>query len=494
MIEVVLSFFKSFRVQDAFDILIITLLVYATLIWFKHTASRLVLVGISLLGGVYILARIFNLYLTTLVLQGFFTILIFALVVIFQEDIRRFFERLATLRKMGKSHKKADGRREKTLEAISESVADFSSRKVGALIVLQGEDPLDRHIKGGYQLNGELTKPLLESIFDVHSHGHDGAVIIGGDKIKKFGSHLPLSASTEKFGEFGLRHTAALGLCELTDALCIVVSEERGTIMVAQEGQIRYLKNAAELRALMERHYEVKVDTQTKVLSGHWFKMNTTEKAVAIFLALGLWFVFGYQKESVQRDYVVPIEYRGVSQEWEIEESRATQTTITLMASSQAFSLFDPNSVKVSIDLSSMVEGRQAIILSADMVNIPSNITLVKFKPDRIHISAHKLHSREVRVFIDTTGQVPEGYDLRKISVEPEMLTVLAPFALTGNRIYITTEPIDLSEITASQSVTARLVYPNRIRFKNNQVPSVRVMVEVEKVKPEMNLKSGARH
>jgi len=494
MSDAIFSFLKGFRIQDFFDILIITSLVYATLIWFKNTASRLVLVGISLLGVVYILARIFNLYLTTLVLQGFFTILIFALVVIFQEDIRRFFERLATLRTMGKSRSKTDGKREKAIEAISESVADFSSRKVGALMVIQGEDPLDRHIRGGYQLNGELTKPLLESIFDIHSHGHDGAVIIGGHKIRKFGCHLPLSASTEKFGEFGLRHTAALGLCELSDALCIVVSEERGTIMAAQEGQIKYLKNAAELRALMEKHFEDKVDTQAKVLSKHWFRQNTLEKAIAILLALGLWFIFGYQKESVQRDYIVPIEYRRVSQEWEIEESRATQATITLLGSSQAFSLFDPNSVKISIDLSSMIEGRQAVILSADMVNIPSNITLVRFKPDRILITAHRLYPREVKVSIDTEGRLPDGYDIRKLSVEPETLVVLAPFALTGNRIHITTEPIDLTGITSSVSMTSRLVYPNRVRFRNNQVPLVKVVVDVEKIQPEGGGKAGSRH
>jgi YbbR domain-containing protein len=120
-------------------------------------------------------------------------------------------------------------------------------------------------------------------------------------------------------------------------------------------------------------------------------------------------------------------------------------------------------------------------MLSPDMVNIPSNITVVKFKPDRILIAAHRLYPRDVRVFIDTSGHLPVGYDIRKITVEPETLAVLAPFTLTGNRIYITTEPIDLSEISASQTMNMRLVYPNRIRFKNNQAPLVKVTIEVER-------------
>ena len=486
MSDVVFSFLEGFRPQDFFDIFIIFSLIYVILIWFKNTASRLVFVGISLLGGIYILARLFNLYLTTLILQSFFTILIIALVVIFQEDIRRFFERLAMLRSMGKNHKKGDLVDENTISAIAESAAEFSSKKIGALIVLQGHDPLERQITGGYQLDGLVTKPLLASIFDIHSIGHDGAVILSDKRLLKFGCHLPLSTCTDKLGEFGLRHTAALGLSERSDALCIVISEERGTITVALNGEIRSLKNAAELRSFVEKFYQAKMPQQAKILSGQWFRKNTLEKGLALVLALGLWFVFGYQKESVQRDYTIPIEYRKISQEWEIEESRETEATITLMGSSQAFRLFEPRTLKISIDLSTIIEGRQVIKLSADMVNIPSNLTLMKIKPEKIAIVAHRLYPREVRVSIDTLGHLPNGYALKKISIEPQSVWVLAPFSLTGNKIFISTEPIDISGVTTAQAMNARLVYPNKVRFRNNQVPTVRVNVEVERT-------SGAR-
>lgn len=125
-------------------------------------------------------------------------------------------------------------------------------------------------------------------------------------------------------------------------------------------------------------------------------------------LAIGLWFVFGYQKESIQRDYIVPIEYRKISPEWEIEESRVTDATITLMGSSQAFRLFDPNSLKISIDLSSLTEGRQVVNLTVDMVNVPSNLTLLKIKPDKITMTARHLYPREIKVSIDTVGRAPE--------------------------------------------------------------------------------------
>jgi len=233
MADAFFSFFESFRIQDFFDIIIISSLIYVNLIWFKHTTSRFVFVGMSLLGGIYIGARLFHLYLTTLVLQSFFTVLIIAVVVIFQEDIRRFFERLATLRSLGRNHRKDYSANSDTVSAIVESVAEFASKRTGALIVIRGNDPLDRQLTGGYRLDGIVTKPLLMSVFDPHSQGHDGAVIIANSRIEKFGCHLPLSTSTEKLGDFGLRHTAALGLSERSDALCIVISEERGTISVA---------------------------------------------------------------------------------------------------------------------------------------------------------------------------------------------------------------------------------------------------------------------
>src|SRR5512137_1546179 len=132
MNDMIFSFIDSFRIQDFFDIIIITSLIYVILIWFKNAASRLVFVGVSLLGGIYIIARLFNLYLTTLVLQGFFTTFIIALVVIFQEDTRRFFERLASWRTIGKSLKKTNVVHESTIEVVIESAADLASKRTGA--------------------------------------------------------------------------------------------------------------------------------------------------------------------------------------------------------------------------------------------------------------------------------------------------------------------------------------------------------------------------
>jgi uncharacterized protein (TIGR00159 family) len=483
MNDAIISFLGRFRIEDLFDILIITSLIYVILIWFKHTASRLVFMGISLMGGIYIIARLFHLYLTTLVLQSFFTVLIIALVVIFQEDIRRFFERIAMLRSIGRNHRKAYRRENSAVSEIVEAVAEFASKKTGALIVIQGNEPLDRQLTGGFSLDGVVTKPLLMSIFDVHSQGHDGAVVIANNRVEKFGVHLPLSTSTEKLGEFGLRHTAALGLSERCDALCIVISEERGTISVARNAEMFSLKNAAELRTVIEKFSQAMAPQKADVMSGQWFRKNTLEKGIALLLAVGLWVGFGYQKEFVQRDFIVPIEYRKIPPEWEIEESRVTDATITLTGSTQAFMLFSPSSLKISIDLSSITVGRQVINLSRDMVDLPSNLTLVKIKPERVTISAYQLYPREIKVSADTVGRLPEGYELRGVTVEPESIAVLAPSSLAGSRISLSTEPIDLTEVRASQSFTSKVIpSTSRVRFRDKEWPQVKVTVTVEEI------------
>ncbi|MDT8271866.1 MAG: diadenylate cyclase [Desulfomonilia bacterium] len=486
MTESIFQFIQSFRIQDFFDIIIISSLIYVVLIWFKKTASRFVFVGISLMGVVYILARIFNLYLTSMVLQGFFAILLIALVVIFQEDIRRFFERLATWRSRRMNTKRNNREfHPNTVAILTETVADFAARRTGALIVLSGRDPLERHLRGGHPLEGILSKPLLESIFDKHSLGHDGAVIIKNEQVLKFGCHLPLSLKSDKFEDHGLRHTAAMGLSERSDALCIVVSEERGTISVVRDGDIRRLKNAAELTSVIEKFYEEDSPADVSRFPSYWVQKNSLEKAVAILLALGLWFVFGFQKEFIQRDFLIPIEYRNISQEWEIEETRDKIATVTFSGPTQAFNLFDPSTVKISIDLSSINEGKQEILLTPSMMRFPSNLSVVRMQPDRITISAYRLFPVDVPVHVKTTGKLPEDFALRSVISVPEKIPVLAPGKMLNGKVVISTEPIDISSLTATQTLDVKITYPPEVRFRNRIVPLVRVTLQVERVSAE---------
>jgi uncharacterized protein (TIGR00159 family) len=483
MTESILNIFNNLRIQDIFDILIIWIMTSVVLIWFKERASRFVFIGIGLLGIVYLLARFFQLYLTTVVLQGFFAILLFVLVVIFQEDLRRFFEQLAL---WGRLRQKFFERQtvHQAAETIAQAVSSMVRKHIGALLVIKGKDPLGRHLNGGVPLKGALSQPLLESIFDPHSIGHDGAVIIEGNNVAQFGCHLPLSRNAGGYGPLGLRHTAALGLSERSDALCIVVSEERGTISVARGEQLRVLANAAALQTELEAFYAQQAPKRESRPIIRWLKVNPREKIIALLLSCVLWIVFGYQKESIRRDFVVPVEYLNVSSDWAIEKPKVTDVKIMLLGPLQAFGLLNPDTLKLSVDLSQIREGRNDITLSNEMVKRPSNLAVTGITPLQLTINASRLIEASLPIQVVTQGRLPEGQSVQSISVSPPEVSVLLPRKSSQNSIRIRTEPIDLEKLTASATLNAKLILPSHIQVAGGKPLVVKVTIKLKKTNP----------
>jgi uncharacterized protein (TIGR00159 family) len=480
MIENALTMFHNFRLQDILDIAIIAVMISALLIWFKDRASRFVFLGITLLGAVYLLARFFQLYLTTVVLQAFFAILLFVLVVIFQEDLRRFFEQLAMLGRFRKKVFTAATFNE-SAEIIAQTAADLARKRIGALIVIQGEDPLDRHLTGGTGLDGILSQPLLESIFDPHSTGHDGAVLIDGNRVMRFGCHLPLSANAAQHGNLGLRHTAGLGLSERSDALCIVVSEERGSISLARGERIDEIANASALRIELEAFFARRSPLPKSRPITHWLRENPREKVIAVVLACFLWIVFGYQRETIRRDFLVPIEYLNAPVEWVLEEPKVTEVRVMLMGPAQAFQLLHPDSLKLSVDLTQLRPGAQEISLTNAMVRAPSNIRVAGISPEKIKVVTSRLLPQTVPIEVLTENAPPQGYVIQKITVTPAEAKILIPRRLRGKKIRILTEPVDLALLDVQKVFTPGLRYPSEIQFTGGKVPVVRVIVKTQK-------------
>lgn len=280
---------KTLALADVLDMALVGLLVYALLVWFKKTKTAFVAMGLLMLGLLYTVARIMGMYMTVWLFQGFFAVLIIAIVVIFQEEIRHIFERIAVWSLRGGGREQPTP---KTVETIMTSVAEFSQEKIGALIVLHGRDPLDRHLEGGWDLNGELSEALLESIFDSHSLGHDGAVVIESGRMTRFGCHLPLSKEFSKITNLGTRHTAALGLSERADALCLVVSEEKGTISIARDGELRNMGDLSALQQELERFLAEKAPTPARQTLLGFFRHNLREKAIALGVSVLMWLFF----------------------------------------------------------------------------------------------------------------------------------------------------------------------------------------------------------
>jgi diadenylate cyclase len=388
MLRTVLSFFEdlrqNFRIADAIDIAVIAVLLYSALVWFKQTASRSVLIGVSVLAAVYFLARVLDMYLTSLVFHTAFAVLLVMMVVVFQEEIRRAFERVAilgTLRQRRLAFTFAD-----EADALVEAAFALAARKSGALIVLQGREPLGRHLDGGIELSGCISKPLLYSIFDPSSPGHDGAVIVERDRIEQFAAHLPISKNHKEIHGRGTRHSAALGLSECSDAMIIVVSEERGVVSVAERGKLKEMRTAADLKGRFERFFEdrfpVKTEAAWKRLATHHARL----KLLALFLAVVAWFLLASSIEKMQISYVVPIEYRNIPENAHIDEWAPAEAIVTLSGSERAFRLFDRRLLRISVDLSEARNGTEQISITEKNVTRPPNVNVDRIKPNEIRV------------------------------------------------------------------------------------------------------------
>lgn len=479
MFNAISEVLQSITILDLTDIILISVFIYFILIWFKKAKARFMFVGIVVIGLVYLLARSFKLYMTTMILQAFFAIFLFIIVVIFQDDFRHFFENIAVRgllrrRRRGSSF-------EKNIEVLSSTVTKLARRKIGALIVLRAADVLERHIEAGYPSDALLNPLILEAIFSPQSPTHDGAVIIEQDRISRFGCYLPLSTNLSMLGRLGTRHAAALGLAERTDALCIVVSEEYGTISVAESGVIRQLEGADGIGRALEKFYSVRFPSKKKDLVWDFLTGHSLEKILAVVIACVMWFTFGHRVETVRRDIVVPIEYRNLSADKIIAEPKQKEVVVTFSGIERAFNLFDPKEMKLPIDMSEAKDGENSILVTKSMINAPSGLSVINAEPDMIKLTVHRMVNTSAIVKVQTRNRPAAGVVIKDIKVEPERIQVVVSSIVPKERIIVSTEEIDLKSVTDTSIFTPNLIIPSEIKIYGEKIPEVKVIVEVEK-------------
>ena len=339
MIETVQSFVdefrRTFRIADGVDILLMSVFLYSALVWFKRTASRRVLIGMFFLFAVYLFARALDMYLTSLVFHTCLAALLIVLVVVFQEDLRRMFERFASWGSLGRLHRGKAITMD--VDAVVEAVFALAEDRTGALVVVRGNESLDRNVNGGISLGGQISKPLLYSLFDASSPGHDGAVIIDSDRIDKFSVHLPISKNQKEIAGRGTRHSAALGLSECSDALVIAVSEERGVVSVAEAGKLSQMASVAALKDRLEKFLEAKFPQKPPSAWSRYVAEHGRLKVLAITLAVVAWFVLAYDPNTIQRTFVVHVEYRNLPEHLVFDHAGPNEARITLSGSERSY-------------------------------------------------------------------------------------------------------------------------------------------------------------
>ena len=363
---------------DALDIALVAGIAWLAIRYFRRTRARAAMVGLAFIAGVYLLARALDLELTASILQAFFAALVIVIVVVFQDDLRRLFEQLGSWWQ-DRDEKPAPT---EALDLLVRAVARLAASRTGALIVLPGREPLDRHTEGGVGLEGRLSEPLLLSLFDASSPGHDGAVLLNGQVVERFAVHLPLSSNHAALGPGGTRHAAALGLAERSDAICIAVSEERGTVSVARDGAIRTLARPEDLVAELGTAFRTERETL------RWWQGRVgVDAAAAVAAALALWMVFVPGSDVGITTVAVPISVSNLPADLDLESIDPASVDVTLRGLRRDLVLAERGEVSVHVDGYLARLGRRTFAVSPEDVRAPETISVVSIDPERVRVS-----------------------------------------------------------------------------------------------------------
>jgi DNA integrity scanning protein DisA with diadenylate cyclase activity len=475
----VLRFLFAIRVADVLDILVITVLLYILAKWLLRRTSLGVALGLGLVLALYFAARYWSMYLTLAVFRGGAVMIVVVLAIVFQEDIRRGFERLASWRPG-----RIDGvphPLQEVKETLVEAVASLAHRGQGALIVLAGREPLEAHVRGGVKLNGRPSFPLFLSIFDPKTPGHDGAAILDGPILTHFAVHLPLTKNLTELRGRGTRHAAALGLSESCDAMVIVVSEEQETISVAEGGTLSQLASPAELESRLDAFYTQHAYDAAGAKTGGRLAALCL-KAASLAVACLLWGVFVFDVDRVERIVEnVPVEYRNLPKGWQVERIDPAAVQIRLSGPEPAFEELDPASLRISLgrDDYEVKLGWQQIEVPEHALNLPPGVELAPGDPPRIRLHLEQIVTFESAVKPWIVGELPDSHRLGKVSVAPEKLRISVPYRFMQQAQTLQTEPISLREVRQSFTRDYKVELPPGASIVGRSTNLVSVSVEI---------------
>ena len=247
------SFIPRITFTNLVEILILTVLIYEVFLWVQNTRTGVLLKGGLVIIAFYLLAALFHLNTIIWIANNLGQILLLAVIVIFQPELRKALEQLGSKNIFmdfftTENKRIQEGYTDKTVNEIVRAAYEMGKVKTGALIVIERETPLQEIERTGIMVDGIVTSQLLINIFEHNTPLHDGAVVVRGNRVTAATCYLPLSDNLSISKDLGTRHRAALGISESTDSLTVVVSEETGRVTLAEHGTLRRITDPEELK------------------------------------------------------------------------------------------------------------------------------------------------------------------------------------------------------------------------------------------------------
>jgi diadenylate cyclase len=472
-----IGFFKAFLAwRSAVEILLIA----AGLFFLYRTLVRLgtwkIATGILVAVAIFLVARFLNLRTIEWVFGNFSQVAVLALIVIFQPELRKFFERAASVR----SSRTSDPG-DVVSRLIAYTLFTLAKERRGALVVFPGRETIQEWVSGGYPLDARPSIPLLRSIFDPHSPGHDGALIVEKGRFARLGVRLPVSQSQQLTDEYGTRHHAAMGLAEKSDALTVLVSEERGQVSLFLKGEMRPLTHADELVAAIIRHWKETAAYPFVIPGGRARREMMSQMIASLALALAFWTtLFISQGEQLEKMVTVPVEFTATPSDLLLVGDKDKEVRLHIAGSRSDLNALDPSLLRAKIDLNKAVAGKQTFVITSQNIRLPRGVELLDIVPPSIDLSLAALAEKDIPIKPQLVGKLPNGLKLQSAVVNPSTVKVLSPVDQNkpGN---VMTTPIYLENLKEDAVIYCKIIAPPALHPVDKRWPDVEVTITVSR-------------
>jgi diadenylate cyclase len=470
------SFLATIRWQDIVDILLNSYILFRLYVLFRGTNVIRVVAGIALLWMFQRIAVQLGLIVTSWAMQGIIAGAALIIIIVFRNEIRNVLQAKNLRAILWGFHRPVI---RTPIDSLVEGVYDLARKRIGALIVLPGKENINEVVQGGVKWQGIMSREMLSSIFWHGNPVHDGAAVVVGNRVARVGAILPLSQRDDLPRKYGTRHRAAVGLTEQSDALVIVVSEERGEVVAVKKDAIvaipdnLALKNA--LRSHLGQALETDGDTQKESL----------ELAVAAFVCFicmaGVWFSFAKGMETLTNKQV-PLEYINRDSRMQILSTSDNTVRLHLSGSAALINSIKPDQVRVKLDLTHAVNGENTFTITRDNITIPPGLRLSRIEPSEVKVQLEYPIAKELPIQVDWVGALPKGLILKMVRAAPDRTKVVGGAQILKPISTIYTERVQLENLKESGQLSVGLsMEPSSLKLADGYKSKVEVFYTIEK-------------
>ncbi|MBI3796363.1 MAG: diadenylate cyclase [Deltaproteobacteria bacterium] len=376
------------------DIALMTFLVYQVSIRFRGTQAARIGAGLAILGVLYVLAQSMGLLLTTWVLGGLWAAALILVIVLFQAEIRQVLVQVnratPSLRQVFRRARRLTDLAD-VLATIAATCFALGEKRCGALLVFERRDPLEPLLRNpGVVVDARVSPQLLETVFTPPTPLHDGALYLRAGRVYRAGCILPLSETSSLPSYYGTRRRAAGGSTERSDALAVVVSEERGEITVVEWGEMVTLTGPLKLRAWLTPRLSNPPAARTSGWAGSLRPNHNWQAKLGALAVVSLLWLVVVGPQNTEVGFTIPVVYHNIPEDLDLVGQHTQEVYLGVRGSRELLRFLNQGRLRAEIDLKEAREGTTRYSLSAHEVNLPLGLQVAGVDPPTVTVHLKK--------------------------------------------------------------------------------------------------------